>query len=58
MPDRIVVVGAGIAGLGAAMALARGDREVAVVDRDAPPPANIETAFDTWERTHRRKRQF
>lgn len=50
MPDRIVVVGAGIAGLGAAMALARGDREVVVVDRDPPPPPNLETAFDTWER--------
>ena len=50
MPDRIVVVGAGIAGLGAAMALARSDREIVVVDRDPPPPANVETAFDTWER--------
>ncbi len=50
MPDRIVVVGAGIAGLGAAMALAREDREIVVVDRDPPPPPNVETAFDTWER--------
>jgi len=50
MPDRIVVVGAGIAGLGAAMALARADREIVVVDRDPPPPPNVETAFDTWER--------
>lgn len=50
MTDRIVVVGAGIAGLGAAMALARADREVVVVDRDPPPPPNVETCFDTWER--------
>lgn len=50
MTDRIVVVGAGIAGLGAAMALARADREIVVVDRDAAPPPNVETCFDTWER--------
>jgi 2-polyprenyl-6-methoxyphenol hydroxylase-like FAD-dependent oxidoreductase len=50
MTDRIVVVGAGIAGLGAAMALARADREIVILDRDAAPPPNVETAFDTWER--------
>jgi 2-polyprenyl-6-methoxyphenol hydroxylase-like FAD-dependent oxidoreductase len=50
MADRIVVVGAGIAGLGAAMALARDGREIVIVDRDAAPPPNVETAFDTWER--------
>ena len=32
------------------MALARADREIVVVDRDPPPPPNVETAFDTWER--------
>jgi 2-polyprenyl-6-methoxyphenol hydroxylase-like FAD-dependent oxidoreductase len=50
MTERIAVVGAGIAGLGVAMALAREDREIVVVDRDPPPPANVETAFETWER--------
>src|SRR5262245_52111435 len=50
MVERVAVVGAGIAGLGAAMALARTGREVVVIDRDAPPPPDIETAFDTWER--------
>ncbi len=50
MTDRIVVVGAGIAGLGTAMALARDDREIVVVDRDPAPPPNVETAFETWER--------
>jgi 2-polyprenyl-6-methoxyphenol hydroxylase-like FAD-dependent oxidoreductase len=50
MTERVAVVGAGIAGLGTAMALAREGREVFVIDRDPPPPANVETAFDTWER--------
>jgi len=50
MTERIVVVGAGIAGLGVAMALAREEREIVLVDRDPPPPPNVETAFDTWER--------
>ncbi len=50
MVERIAVVGAGIAGLGVAMALARADREIMVIDRDPPAPANVETAFDTWER--------
>lgn len=50
MAERVAVVGAGIAGLGAAMALARPDREIVVIDRDPPAPENVETAFDTWER--------
>ena len=48
--ERVAVVGAGIAGLGVAMALARDNRDVILIDRDPPPPANVETAFDTWER--------
>jgi 2-polyprenyl-6-methoxyphenol hydroxylase-like FAD-dependent oxidoreductase len=48
--ERVAVVGAGIAGLGAAMALARENCEIVLIDRDPPPPANVETAFDTWER--------
>jgi 2-polyprenyl-6-methoxyphenol hydroxylase-like FAD-dependent oxidoreductase len=50
MAERVAVVGAGIAGLGTAMALARAGREVTVIERDPPAPANVETAFDTWER--------
>ena len=50
MTERVAVIGAGIAGLGTAMALARPGREVTVIDRDPPPPANVEIAFDTWER--------
>jgi len=50
MTERVAVVGAGIAGLGVAMALARDGREILLIDRDAPPPKNVETAFETWER--------
>src|SRR5262245_37924035 len=50
MSERIAVIGAGIAGLGATMALAREGREVILIERDAPPPAHVETAFETWDR--------
>ena len=39
MPETVVVVGAGIAGLCTALALGRSDRQVVVVERDGPPPA-------------------
>ncbi len=47
---RIAVIGAGIAGLGSAMALAAPDREIFVIERDAPPPADLEVTFENWER--------
>lgn len=50
MRERIAIIGAGIAGLGTAMALARADRDIIVIDRDAPPPESLETAFETWDR--------
>ncbi|MBI1239771.1 MAG: FAD-binding protein [Alphaproteobacteria bacterium] len=52
MPERVIVVGAGIAGLNAAMALGKTGREVIVLDRD-PPPADdysIDDAFYRWDR--------
>lgn len=50
-PMSILVAGAGIAGLGAALALSGEDRTVTLVDRDPPPPdTSIENAFRTWER--------
>jgi 2-polyprenyl-6-methoxyphenol hydroxylase-like FAD-dependent oxidoreductase len=49
--ENILVAGAGIAGLGAALALCDGKRSVTIVDRDPPPPdASPDEAFRTWER--------
>src|SRR5438045_2502509 len=51
MSERILVVGAGMAGLWSAMALARSDREIIVLDRDpAPPGGGAEAAFADWQR--------
>jgi 2-polyprenyl-6-methoxyphenol hydroxylase-like FAD-dependent oxidoreductase len=51
MSERILIAGAGIAGLSAAMALAGPGRDVTVIDRDPPPPdLGPEEAFEAWER--------
>ncbi|MFO1236929.1 MAG: FAD-binding protein [Alphaproteobacteria bacterium] len=51
MTETLLVAGAGIAGLNAALALARPGREVIVLDRDPPPPdLDPDTAFYEWER--------
>ncbi len=47
---RVVVVGAGVAGLGAALALGRDGHEVTLVERDATPmPRSADEAFG-WDR--------
>jgi 2-polyprenyl-6-methoxyphenol hydroxylase-like FAD-dependent oxidoreductase len=47
---RVVVVGAGVGGLGSALALGRAGHEVVVVERDATPlPADPDAAF-WWDR--------
>jgi len=49
--ERVLVAGSGIAGLGAALALSDGARDVIFLDRDPPPPdTSPEEAFAHWER--------
>jgi 2-polyprenyl-6-methoxyphenol hydroxylase-like FAD-dependent oxidoreductase len=46
-----VVIGGGIAGLGAALLLARSGQQVTLLERDATPfPADPVSAFEKWER--------
>jgi len=48
---KIVIVGAGIVGLGTALLLCRDDHEMAVLERDAgAPPAGAEEIWGTWQR--------
>ncbi|MFZ1992278.1 MAG: FAD-dependent oxidoreductase [Alphaproteobacteria bacterium] len=48
---KILVAGAGISGLGAALELARRDREIVLYDRDAAPPeGSADDLFESWHR--------
>lgn len=47
---KAVVIGAGPTGLSLAMLLAQRDIEVVVLDRDPPPPASVDDAWESWER--------
>lgn len=51
MAERVLVIGAGIAGLCVALALAPTGREVVLLERDPEPPdGSADTAFAEWER--------
>ena len=51
MNETVLIAGGGIAGLGAALALGGGSRDVVILDRDPPPPeGSSEEAFYNWER--------
>jgi 2-polyprenyl-6-methoxyphenol hydroxylase-like FAD-dependent oxidoreductase len=51
MAERILVIGAGMAGLQSALALARDDREILILERDPPAPdGGVEAAFEDWHR--------
>lgn len=46
----VVVVGAGVAGLGTALHLATAGHRVTLLERDPAPPDDVEEAWETWER--------
>ncbi|HYD45724.1 MAG TPA: FAD-dependent oxidoreductase [Phenylobacterium sp.] len=49
--DEVLVVGAGMAGLFAALSLAPTGRRILVLERDGPPPeGDADQAFETWHR--------
>ena len=51
MVERVAVIGAGMAGLCTALALAPTGREITLYERDPPPPeGGAEAAFDDWSR--------
>ncbi len=51
MTEKILVIGAGIAGLNIALALAPSGRELLLLERDAPPPeGDADQAFFDWNR--------
>src|SRR3954453_14429611 len=51
MSEKVLVIGAGMAGLWTALALAPTGRKVTILERDPPPPeGGPDAAFDDWAR--------
>jgi 2-polyprenyl-6-methoxyphenol hydroxylase-like FAD-dependent oxidoreductase len=51
MTEKVLVIGAGMAGLWTALALAPSGREITLLERDPPPPeGGPDEAFDNWTR--------
>jgi 2-polyprenyl-6-methoxyphenol hydroxylase-like FAD-dependent oxidoreductase len=51
MSERVLIIGAGIGGLCAALALAPTGRELVILERDPPPPGkDPDLAFEAWNR--------
>jgi 2-polyprenyl-6-methoxyphenol hydroxylase-like FAD-dependent oxidoreductase len=51
MSERVVVIGAGMAGLCSALALSSPRREIVLLEKDPPPPAgDADQAFFDWDR--------
>lgn len=51
MAEQVLVIGAGMAGLWTALALAPTGRDVILLERDPPPPeGGADTAFESWTR--------
>lgn len=51
MHERVLIIGAGIAGLCTALALAPTGRDIVILERDPPPPGgDADHAFEEWTR--------
>lgn len=51
MSGRVLVIGAGMAGLWTALALAPSGREIVLVEKDPPPPSDdLDQVFEAWNR--------